>query len=125
MVVGDCVFIYLKSIWVVESKEGEADELEKGCDMVSQKEIYEISVEVEGLRDQLLKVRKITSERVWLVLDRLGEMVERGRGSGCEAQLQVLYSLVESVWMITERQEALAARYRAYQDGRAEGGKDG
>lgn len=81
--------------------------------MVSQKEILAVSDEIECLRDNVVKLRKLKSEQVWPVLDRLSEMVERGRGTKCEEQLQVLYSLVESVWMVTGSQEQLREAYRS------------
>ena len=84
--------------------------------MVSQEEILAVSDEIECLRDNMVKLRKLKSDQVWPVLDKLSEMVDRGRGTKCEAQLQVLYSLVESVWMITERMDGLNDAFKRKRD---------
>lgn len=84
--------------------------------MVEASDIEELRHRLEALRDRLTHARAISEEQVAPVLADTQVLLEAAQGGPYEETLQVIHTLVESVWRTSLQQDRLHEAYATRRD---------
>jgi len=82
--------------------------------MVNAEDMQTLRVELEVLREQQLQGR-LDHERVWAVHERVTELLDAADESPYQDTLEVIYNLIDSLWMTKLGQHRMNAAYRGLQ----------
>jgi len=78
--------------------------------MVKDEDMRTLRIELEVLREQQVQGR-LDHDRVWQVHKHVSRLLGRSRGTPYEQTLEVIYSLVDSLWMTKLGQHKMNAAY--------------
>lgn len=79
--------------------------------MIESDDMQTLRVELEVLREQQLQGR-LNHERVWAVHERVSELLDQAEGSPYRDALEVIYNLIDSLWMTKLGQHRMNTAYR-------------
>ncbi len=75
--------------------------------MVNERDIRSLLNRLERAR-RLLLAGRLGEDMAWRLVRRTAGLIDRAEGSDYQSTLQVIYTLVESLWSNTRQQKTLA-----------------
>jgi len=82
--------------------------------MVNAEDMQTLRVELEVLREQQLQGR-LDHHRVWSVHERVTELLDEAEGSPYRETLDVIYNLIDSLWMTKLGQHRMNTAFKGLQ----------